>query len=238
LLRQSDPSRPWLVCVHGYQMGIPRIDLHAFEAERMYRARGLNLLFPVLPLHGPRKVGRRSGDGYMTGDPLETLHAVAQAMWDLRRLLAWIRAQGATRIGVHGLSLGGYHTALLASLEGELACAIPGIPLADVTRAVWRHGPPLQIRYFERQGVVHEEVSEVLRVVSPLSLEPRVPRERRFLYGAIEDRLVPPDQVRDLWRHWERPEICWYAGGHVTFRLHPEVRRFVDGALARSGLFT
>jgi len=235
LVRQRDPSRPWLVCVHGYQMGIPRIDLHAFDAERMYHGRGLNLLFPVLPLHGPRKVGRRSGDGYMTGDPLETLHAVAQAMWDLRRLLGWMRAQGATCVGVHGLSLGGYHTALLASLDGELSCAIPGIPLADVTRAVWRHGPPLQIRYFERQGVVHEEVSEVLRVVSPLALEPRVAPERRWIYGALEDRLVPPDQVRDLWRHWGRPPICWYAGGHVTFRLHPEVRRFVERALAEAG---
>jgi hypothetical protein len=235
-LRQSDPSAPWLICIHGYQMGIPAIDLAAFEAERLLRARRLNLLFPVLPLHGPRKVGRRSGDGFLTGDPIETVHAVAQALWDLRRLLSWIRSQGATRIGVHGLSLGGFHTALLACLDDELACAIPGIPLADVSRVVWRHGPPLRIRHFEQNGVVHEEVSEVLRVVAPLSLEPRVPRERRYLFGAIGDRLVPPDQVRDLWRHWGEPEIVWYPGGHVTFRFHPAVRRLVDRALGESGL--
>ena len=101
---------------------------------------------------------------------------------------------------------------------------------------VWRHGPPLRIRHFERNGVVHEEVSEVLRVVSPLTLEPRVPQERRYLYAAVADRLVPADQVRDLWRHWGQPRIVWYQGGHVTFRLHPEVRRLVDGALAESGL--
>jgi dienelactone hydrolase len=236
VVRQEDPSRPWLVCIHGYQMGIPRIDLLAFEAERLAKTRGLNLLFPVLPLHGPRTVGRRSGDGYLAGDPLDTVHAVANAMWDLRRLLSWVRGQGAERVGIHGLSLGGYHTALLACLDDDLACAIPGIPLTDVTRAVWRHGPPLQMRYFERHGVVHEEVSEVLRVVSPLELRPKVPRERRYLFGAISDRLVPPDQVRDLWRHWEEPEIVWYQGGHVSFRLHPEVRRFVHRALAESGL--
>jgi hypothetical protein len=173
----------------------------------------------------------------MTGDPLETVHAVAQAMWDARRLLSWIRAQGATRSACTG-SLSAATTAVLACLDDQLACAIPGIPLTDVTRAVWRHGPPLQIRYFERQGVVHEEVTEVLRVASPLGLEPRVPRERRYLYGAVADRLVPADQVRDLWRHWERPEIVWYQGGHVTFRVHPEVRRFVDRALAESALFS
>jgi hypothetical protein len=230
-LRQRDPSRPWLICIHGYQMGFPAIDLTAFEAEKLYRARGLNLLFPVLPLHGPRKAGRRSGDGYLAGDPLDTLHAVSQALWDMRRLLSWVRAQGGTRIGVHGLSLGGFHTALLACLDDGLACAIPGIPLADVTRVVWRHGPPLRIRHFERSGAVHEEVSELLRVVSPLTLEPRVPKDRRYLYAAVCDRLVPADQVHDLWRHWDEPRIVWYQGGHLTFRFHPEVRRLVDDAL-------
>jgi hypothetical protein len=236
VLRHADASRPWLVCLHGYQMGFPAIEFAAFEAQRLHRGRGLNLLFPVLPLHGPRKEGRRSGDGYLAGDPLDTVHAVSQALWDLRRLLSWVRAQGGTRIGVHGLSLGGFHTALLASLDDDLACAIPGIPLADVTRVVWRHGPPLRIRQFERGGVVHEAVSEVLRVVSPLSLEPRVPRERRYLYAAVADRLVPADQVFDLWRHWGEPTIVWYQGGHVTFRLHPEVRGLLGRALVESGL--
>jgi hypothetical protein len=48
-------------------------------------------------------------------------------------------------IGVYGLSLGGYNTALLACLE-DLACAILGIPATDFTGLTWRHGAPLQIR--------------------------------------------------------------------------------------------
>jgi hypothetical protein len=236
VVRHADPGRPWLVCIHGYQMGIPAIEFAAFEAERLHRAYGMNLLFPVLPLHGPRKEGRRSGDGYLAGEPLDTVHAVSQALWDLRRLLSWLRLQGATKIGVHGLSLGGFHTALLACLDDDLACAIPGIPLTDVSRIVWRHGPPLRIRHFERNGVVHEQVSEVLRVVSPLTLEPRVPHERRSIYAAVADRLVPADQVYDLWRHWGEPRIVWYQGGHVTFRFHPAVRQLVDTALTEAGL--
>ena len=61
-----------------------------------------------------------------------------------------------------------------------------------------RHGPPLRIRHFERNGVVHEEVSEVLRVVSPLTLEPRVPHERRYIYAAVADRRVPADPGYDI----------------------------------------
>jgi hypothetical protein len=238
VVRHPEPGRPWLVCIHGYQMGTPPIDLAAFEAERLHRKLGMNLVFPLLPLHGPRKAGRRSGDGFLAGDPIDTVHAEAQAMWDIRRLLSWVRAEGAETVGVFGLSLGGYQTALLASLEADLACAIPGIPLTDVSRAVWRHGPPLYIRYSENQGVVHDEVAEVLRVVSPLALEPKVPYERRYMFGAVADRLVPPDQVRDLWRHWGRPRMVWYQGGHVTFRFHEPVRRLLSDAFRESGLAT
>jgi hypothetical protein len=63
-----------------------------------------------------------------------------------------------------------------------------------------------------------------------------VPRERRYIYAAVADRLVPADQVYDLWKHWEEPEIVWYPGGHLTFRFHPAVRRLLERALAESGL--
>jgi hypothetical protein len=223
VLRHDAPERPWLVCIHGYQMGAPRVDLAAFQATRLHHGLGLNLVLPVLPLHGPRKIGRISGDGFLAGDFLDSIHAEAQAMWDVRRILAWVRAQGAERVGVHGLSLGGYNAALLAGLDENLACAIPGIPATDFTRLTWLHGPPLQLRMAERQGMVHDVAAEVSRVISPLVLEPRVPFEHRAIFGAISDLLVPPDQVRDLWRHWGRPRIAWYQGSHMTFRLHPQV---------------
>jgi hypothetical protein len=79
-------------------------------------------------------------------------------------------------------------------------------------------------------------MEEVLRVVSPLALEPRVPAERRYIFAAVADRLVPPDQVRDLWRHWGCPRIEWYQGGHMTFRAHPRVVRLIDEGLRESGL--
>jgi hypothetical protein len=77
---------------------------------------------------------------------------------------------------------------------------------------------------------------EVMQVVSPLHLEPKLPRERRYIFGGVADRLVPADQVRDLWLHWERPRIVWYQGAHLTFRAHASVRRLVREALHESGL--
>jgi hypothetical protein len=236
VMRHPGPPRPWLVCIHGYQMGWPLVDLSAFPPEYFHRRLGLNLMLPVLPLHGPRKIGRRSGDGFIVGDALDTVHAEAQAMWDIRRLLSWVRAQEAPELGVLGLSLGGYNTALLVGLEEGLACAVAGVPLADFTRAIFRHGPPLHLRDAAERGVEEEMIRSLKRVISPLDLPPLVPRERRFIFGAVGDRLVLPDQVRDLWRHWERPRIVWYQGGHITFRAHTNVRHLVSDALRESGL--
>ena len=227
-------ERPWLIAIHGYQMGYARLDLLVFG--ELYRRFGFNVLMPTLPFHGPRKEGRRSGDGYISGNHMDSVHAAAQAMWDIRRLTSWLRNQGAERIGVHGLSLGGYHCALFSALQEDLACAIPGIPLSCFTRVSWRHGPPLWVRYIEKTGLPAEQVENVLRVVSPLHLKPKVPLERRYIFGAISDRLVPPDHVRDLWLHWEKPRIVWYQGGHVSFRSDPGVRRLLRDAFTESEL--
>lgn len=236
VIRHPGPPRPWLVLIHGFLMGFPARDFAIFDPRFFADRLGLNLVYPVLPFHGPRKVGRMSGAGFFTGEILDAVHAEAQAMWDIRRILRWVRAQGPPAVGVYGLSLGGYQTALLAGLEGNLACAIAGVPLTDIAGAVWRHGPSLLIRHGEHLGVQRDEVSEVLSVASPLALQPRVPRDRRYIFGAIADRLVPPDQVRDLWEHWERPRTVWYAGGHVGFRREPSVRRLLRDALDESGL--
>lgn len=236
LLRQADPSRPWLVCIHGYRMGHPWIDLPAFRAERLQSRLGLNVLMPVLPLHGPRRIGRLSGDGFFGADVLDMVHAEAQAMWDLRRWLGWIRAQGATRIGVYGLSLGGYNAALLAGLEEDLACVVAGIPATDLAALIWTHGPEHILRIAERRGLERARAERVLRVVSPLALAPRVAKERRFIFAGNADQLVPAAQVQALVRHWEQPATTWYAGAHLTFGLHEAVARQLAEAFRAGGL--
>jgi hypothetical protein len=57
-----------------------------------------------------------------------------------------------------------------------------------------------------------------------------------MIFGATADRLVTPDHVRDLWRHWDEPEIVWYDGGHVTFGSEREVWAGVDRTLRENGL--
>jgi hypothetical protein len=236
MLRHRGAERPWLVCLHGFRMGSPRIDLSAFDPGLYHEKLGLNLMVPVLPLHGPRKAGWRSGDRFLDGDAVDTVHAEAQAIWDIRRLLSWIRSTGAGPIGVYGISLGGYNTALLASIESDLACAIAGVPLADMARIFWHHGPELHVRHAEHLGLGRSQLERVFRPIAPLSMEPRVPREHRAIFGGVCDRIVPVEMIRDLWRHWERPRIEWYQGGHLSFNSDPRIAVLIRETLRDSGL--
>jgi hypothetical protein len=236
LLRHPGPERPWLVCVHAYRMGFPLADFLGFPAAWLHRTLGLNVAFPVLPLHGPRRTGWRTGDGSLSGDFLDSLHMGAQAVWDVRRLVHWLRAEGAPAVGVYGLSLGGHTATLLAALEPDLDCVVAGIaPVCYLELARWNVPWPVRA-VAERLGFIDEKLARVLRVISPLAMPPRVPRDRRWLYAAMADRLVPRRHTLDLWEHWERPRIAWYPGTHVSFGWEREVRWLLAEAFAAGGL--
>jgi hypothetical protein len=236
LLRHPGPPRPWLVCVHGYRMGFPLADFIGFPAAWFHHELGLNVAFPVLPLHGPRKIGLRTGDGFLSGDYLDTIHLQTQALWDIRRLLRWLEAEDAEPIGVYGLSLGGYTATLLAALEADMACVIAGIPATCYVGLTKWVVPGWLLQLAEYAGVTLDRIERIARVISPLALEPTVPWSRRFLYAATADRLVPPATVRALWEHWGRPRLDWYQGSHTSFGFESTVRALLTDALDRSGL--
>ena len=238
LLQHAGKPRPWLVCVHGYRMGFPLADFLGFPAAWFHHELGLNVAFPVLPLHGPRKMGMRTGDGFLSGDYLDTIHLQAQAVWDIRRLSAWLRAEEGMPIGAYGLSLGGYTATLLAGLEDDLACVIAGIPASDYVGLTRWVLPTWLLQLAAYAGVTLDRIEEIMRVISPLALAPRVPWDRRFLYAATGDRLVPPATVRALWEHWDRPRLDWYEGSHTSFGWESTVQGLLLEALARSGLVT
>jgi hypothetical protein len=236
LLRHPGPPRPWLICVNGYRTGWPVTDLGAFNARRLHRRLGLNLAFSVQPLHGPRAAGA-SGDRVIFAGAMNTVHTAAQALWDIRRLKSWILdAEGAPAVGAMGLSLGGYLTALLVCFEDDLACAIAGIPEADLVRGMRRNVEPLLPPFYEQWGLSWRSLERVNQAVSPLAMEPLLPPARLFIFAGLVDRWVRPGNVKTLWEHWGKPEICWYEGGHLSFPIEPAVCRFVDRALRTTGL--
>lgn len=235
VLRHPGPPRPWLLCVHGYRMGEAFMDFALFPPRWLHERLGLNLFMAVLPLHGPRRIGMRSGDHFLDGDPFDLLYAQTQALWDLRRALAWIRTQEENpRIGVLGYSLGGYNTGLLVQYERDLDFAIAGIPPTDFAAALWRHIPPAHRDYFEAHGLGLERYRHLLRPISPLVRPPLLDSAKLYIFAGTADRVVLPEQSVALGNHWQTP-IQWYQGSHLTFRSETVVRGHIEAAMQRAG---
>jgi hypothetical protein len=236
LRHTDDEPRPWVICIHGFGTGTPLMDIPGFRARSLHRKLGLNLVFPTLPLHGRRRAGRISGEGFMSYDLVDGVHAMAQTMWDVRRVLGWVRAQGAERIGVYGISLGGYSAALLSTLEDGIHGVIAGIPPTDFPALFEHHSPRSLDQRARHYNLIGDPATDVHRVISPLVNPPRVDLERRFVYAGLGDRMATPAQAYRLWDHWDRPRISWYAGNHVGYLWSGKVNRFVAESLTQAGL--
>lgn len=234
MLRHPEP-RPWLVCVHGTEMGRAGLDLTLFRAWHLHEDLGLNVILPVLPMHGPRARGLPKGAVFPGEDVMDDVHGTAQSVWDVRRVIGWIRAQQpGARIGLNSISLGGYVASLVASLDDDLTCAILGVPPSNLVELLGRHSG---LSRDDPRRTTIELARPIGRMMSPLSMRPRVPEQGRFIYAGLADRIVHPrEQVMALWEHWGRPEIGWYHGGHTGFFEARPVQRYVDAALVQSGL--
>ena len=128
LLRRPDSPAPWVVILHGFGMGSSRFDLNVLWANFLHHKLGYNVALPISPLHGPR---RESADGQLLSlDLTSMLHGITQAVWDVRRLVSWIRSTTDAPVGLYGVSLGGYLSTVLAGLErfDAVAAALPFQP--------------------------------------------------------------------------------------------------------------
>lgn len=235
VFRHPGPDRPWLMGIHGYRMGDNWLDFGLFPPEVIHKKLGFNLLLPTLPLHGPRKVGRKSGDQYLDGDLLDLVHAQTQALWDLRRALAWLRdRETSPKVGVYGVSLGGYNAALLATAEEELEFVVGGVPLADPAGILWRHLPRIHERFYAQHGLTEARYRSILNVVSPLARPALPPKQHLHIFAAAADRIVTPDQPLLLAKHWGVP-VRWYQGSHLSIRFERTTRETLKAAIDGAG---
>jgi pimeloyl-ACP methyl ester carboxylesterase len=235
LVEHRREDRPWLICLHGFGMGSPGVDMRSFRAAHLHRGLGLNLAFLTLPFHGPRRSGQSGVPEIPGADVLDNLHGLAQAVWDARQLLRYLQERSDQPVAIMGLSLGGCIAALVASLDDPHGVLLL-IPAVDFS-ALLVEGSERLVPPDTASIDLAERARPVLAPVTALSLTPRVPLERRFIVAGTLDRFVrPTTQAVALWRHWAQPELHWYHGGHVSLFWARGVQTAVDGALERFGM--
>jgi pimeloyl-ACP methyl ester carboxylesterase len=233
------PPPPALIAIHGWAQGTAWVDERALAVAQLY-ARGLDVHLFVLPFHGPRtpRSSRLSGLLFPSTSVRRTSEGFGQAIHDLRTWAAHLRRDAPDRaVGVLGMSLGGYTTALWASLDPTLTFAVPLIPMVSMADLMWEHGNGMRERAkAEARGITLETMRRAFALHCPLSHRPRLAPERLLILAGLGDRICHPSQARALWEHWGRPHIHWFPGGHLLWFGRREMRSELDRFLQRLGL--
>jgi dipeptidyl aminopeptidase/acylaminoacyl peptidase len=142
---------------------------------------------------------------------------MAHAVHDFRIFVDYLEARGVEKIGVTGISLGGYTSALLAAVEKRLYFAVPNVPVVSLPDLILEWFPAnVPIKLFLRAGGLGvRDFRHMMAVHSPLTYQPLIPKERLMVIAGAGDRLAPPKHARLLWDHWDRPRVHWFPGNHV-----------------------
>lgn len=215
----DDGPRPTIIAIHGFTADLYLVNEWFFALPWFYRM-GCDVMLFTLPFHGERQPTGSpfSGHGYFAGGPAHTNEAVAQSVMDLRILIDWLmNERGAPKVGVTGVSLGGFTSSVLAVAEPRLTFAVPNVPVVTLPDLVLEWQPVgVAVRAMlklVRRSLV--DARRLLAVSNPLTYQPVVPKEGLMIVGGVGDRLAPPKHSRLLWEHWERPAIHWFPGSHL-----------------------
>jgi dienelactone hydrolase len=210
----SGRGRPTIVTIHGWGGGNQWVEQRAFTVPYWLK-HGYDVASFVLPFHGERTAGQ-SGAYFPSPNPLRTNEAFGQAIFDLRALAMFLRARGASAIGPMGMSLGGYTTALWASVDPSLDFAVAMIPAVSFAKLMWRHGESSPERKAAlKAGVTEDLLVDAFAVHTPTTRPAQIPRERLAVIAGRGDRITPPEQAEALAAHWG-VEIGWFDGGHLA----------------------
>jgi pimeloyl-ACP methyl ester carboxylesterase len=205
----------------------------AFRARRLY-AQGFDVVLVNLPFHARRAPPGRVRPMFPSTDPVRANEGFAQAVMDVRALVATLLARGAPAVGVTGMSLGGYTSALLATVEARLAFVVPIIPFSSLPRLMWEHGEGTAARArAEAVGITLDHFAPAFAATDPLARAPVVDPPRILIIAGERDRVTPSHHARRLHEHFAGSRFLTFPGSHLVHagldEVFAEVVAFAQG---------
>lgn len=229
--------RRTLIFLHGFLADPYWLNSIMFSLSWFWK-HGYDIVLMTLPFHGvrARRFDPFSGFGLFAHGLGHFNEAMLQAVCDVRVLIGWLRAQGAPAVGISGLSLGGYLSALTASVDDRLRFCIPNSAVVSPADMMLEWAPVswagnILLKY---NGLSIRDVRHGMALHCPLSWQPRLPPERLMIIGGAGDRLVAPRYIDLLHRHWAGSTLHWFPGNHMV-HLHQgsylkKMRKFMNEA--------
>lgn len=223
----GDGPRPTLIFVHGYTLDAYWINSQLF-ALRWFFKQGWDILLYTQPFHGRRRemLEPFSGFGYFSHGFAQTNETMLQAICELQVLVGHVLARGAPAVGLSGLSLGGYLTALMAAVDDRLAFAIPNAAVVSPADMVMEWAPLRQAfsLIMPRMGINLQDLRHMMAIHSPLTYPARLPSERLLIIAGAGDRFTAPHYQTLLHRHWPGSRLHWFPGNHI---MHLQQRDYL-----------
>lgn len=236
--RHGDKPRPTIVLVHGFLAPWWEINEFYLGLRFLYDL-GCDVVLKTLPHHGPRahSAKRVSGMGYFSRGVDSLNHAVVQSTYDIRTLVDVLQQRGVNKIGLSGVSLGGYTTALLAGLDERFEFVMPLVPLISIPDAImeWKPLDRIAKTFMRRYGVDMRDLRNTMAFHSPLSRPALLPPDRLLIIAGMGDRLASPRHAETLQQHWGNCDLHWYAGAHALPRQQYQTNLVKQAFLTRIG---
>ena len=231
MLLPNDWDQSTRICLHlaatgdeGYEgrhrlLGVPLL------------AHGIGSIILENPFYGVRRPAGQKGTYIDTVSQLWLMGMTATA--EARVILAWLKEQGFSRLGVSGISMGGQITSHVAALHPDpiavCACIAP-----NCASPVFLEGV---LSRYTNWGALDSDEAEARRRLkaqldgSDLRYFPKPARPDCCIWVAASyDAYVNADSCRATQATWPESTIRWLVSGHVSSVLFRR-KAFIKGIL-------
>ncbi len=186
--------------------------------------RGIDVLAMDAPFNFRRTpAGYRPGQLIVGGDMGHQLAVVRQAVLDLWQVIVTIQSEG-RRVGLVGVSYGGWITLLASLLADNLEFLIAVVPPVDIVRMLREGGTMVRAvrRGIGRYPFDRPELERVARPVIPGCWPTKLSGEKISLHAARYDRLAPCCNIESLSREWGT-RLVLHSAGHFHLANSPRI---------------
>lgn len=213
---ENDIDQPNVIFVHGWRMDSYNRIKKIFH-NRIMNDLGWNMYYYSLPYHFEREPENSlyNGELMISANIDRTIESSRQAVVDLRALIHWIKANKKGPVIIMGVSLGGWVTNLIATLESQIDVVVSIFYANRLSYSIWNTIPGKFIRgELEQNGVTYEDLVKYWDITDPSQALPKVNKDNILLISAKHDQYIDLKDADSLWESWGKPKRYVYNCGH------------------------
>jgi hypothetical protein len=195
---------------------------------RLLQRAGFASLRLSLPYHHFRKPAQLQRPEYMVSANLgQTLQATRQAVLDARRAADWLLAQGYSRVGILGSSLGSCVAFLTFAHDARFSAGIFIHVAGYFADVVWHGLSTTHVRKSLEGQVGIEQLRQIWAPISPLPYIRRLNHTHRriLMFSGRYDPTFLPRLSQQAFDEFDRHEVPyklrWLPCGHYTMAQFP-----------------